>query len=92
MRRADASDLDAKMRLAVVINALIAARQISRRSAAKLLGVNQANVLALTSCRLDEFSVGRLMGFLLALGQYVVIGITRCLKPRPIWRFVVQGV
>jgi predicted XRE-type DNA-binding protein len=74
----DAEDLDTKVRLAVAINHLLAARRLTQAVAAATLGVNQPKVSAIRHYKLDGFSVERLMVFLTALGSDVEIHI----KPR----------
>lgn len=64
----DAAELDTKTRLAVKINGLIAAQQLNQVAAAARLDVGQPKITALTSYRLDGFSIKQLMSILLALG------------------------
>lgn len=75
LRLPDAEVLNTKVRLAVEINRVIAARRLSQVAAAGLLQVNQPKISALKNYRLDGFSVERLMNFLTALGQDVEIRI-----------------
>jgi predicted XRE-type DNA-binding protein len=69
----DAAELDTKARLAVKINALIAARRLTQVTAAARLKVSQPKISALKNYRLDGLSIERLINFLLALGQDVEI-------------------
>ena len=71
----DAAELDTKMRLAVAINRLLAARRLTQAEAAAALSINQPKVSALKHYKLDGYSVERLMGFLTALGSDVEIRI-----------------
>ncbi len=71
----DAAELDAKVRLAVMINRLLAAQQLNQVTAAARLKVSQAKISALRNYRLDGLSIERLMNFLLALGQDVEIHV-----------------
>lgn len=87
----DAAELDTKVRLAVEINRLIAAQHLTQATAAELLEVTQPKVSALKNYKLDGFSVERLMGFLLALGQDVEIRITPRRTARALGRIVVQA-
>jgi predicted XRE-type DNA-binding protein len=76
----DAEERQTKLRLAHAINEVIARRRLIRAAAAEKLGVNQPKVSALARYKLDGFSVERLMGTLIALGQDVEIVIKQ--KPR----------
>ena len=71
----DAEDLDAKVRLAIMINRLVATQRLNQVVAAARLDVSQRTISALKNYRLDGFSVERLMNFLLALGQDVEIHV-----------------
>jgi predicted XRE-type DNA-binding protein len=70
----NADEMLAKSELVRYINRIIEDRGLTQVEAAKLLGVNQPKVSALKRGRLTDFSVERLMRFLVALGQEV--GIT----------------
>ena len=72
---ADADELDTKLQLAVEINRLLDSRRLSQVRLAALLGIGQPKVSALKNCRLDGFSVERLMLLLTALGRDVEIRI-----------------
>lgn len=71
----DAEDLNTKVRLAVAINSLLAARRLTQAVAAATLGINQPKVSAIRHYKLDGFSVERLMVFLTALGSDIEIHI-----------------
>jgi predicted XRE-type DNA-binding protein len=77
---ADAAERHAKLRLAYVLNQVLAERKLSQADAAKVLGVTQPNISALRHYKLAGFSVERLMNLLTALDQDVEIVIRR--KPR----------
>jgi predicted XRE-type DNA-binding protein len=68
LRLQDAAELDTKVRLAVKINASVAAQRMNQVSAATRLKISQARISALKNYRLEGFSVGRLVNILLALG------------------------
>ena len=72
----DAEDLEAKVRLAIMINRLVATQRLNQVAAAARLDVSQRTISALKNYRLDGFSVERLMNFLLALGQDVEIRVS----------------
>lgn len=65
----DGGELDAKARLAVKINSLMAAQRLNQARAAALLKVGQPTIYALKNYCLDGFSVERLVSVLRALGQ-----------------------
>ena len=71
----DAADRQTKTRLALAVNELLKARKLKQREIAELLHVPQPKVSALKNYRLDQFSVERLMEFLIALDQDVEIMI-----------------
>jgi len=64
----NAREKHTKVRLAVAINHILAARHLSQTRAARQLGINQPKISALSRYRLDGFSVERLMHFLARLG------------------------
>jgi predicted XRE-type DNA-binding protein len=72
---ADAEDALAKAELARAIGTLIAERRLTQVQAAVLLGIDQPKVSALLRGRLTDFSLDRLLRFLLALDQDVEIVI-----------------
>jgi predicted XRE-type DNA-binding protein len=69
----------AKADLAHRIVDIIEARKLTQVQAGKVLGVDQPKVSALKRGRLTDFSIERLVGFLLLLGQDVQITVT----PKP---------
>jgi len=76
----DAEEKQTRVRLAVAINNILAARGLSQSAAAEVLNINQPKVSALVNYRLDGFSVERLMHFLNALDRDIEIAIRK--KPR----------
>ena len=76
----DASERQARLRLAYALNNVLEERHHSVAGAAKLLGISRANVSALRGYKLSGFSVERLMKLITALGLDVQITIRR--KPR----------
>jgi predicted XRE-type DNA-binding protein len=71
----DANERQTKTRLAMAINEIIRGRRLRQIETAKLLGIPQPKVSALSNYRLDGFSVEKLMSFLTALDQDVEIMI-----------------
>jgi predicted XRE-type DNA-binding protein len=69
----------AKADLAHRIIDIIEARKLTQVQAGKVLGVDQPKVSALKRGRLTDFSIERLVGFLLLLGHNVRITVT----PKP---------
>jgi predicted XRE-type DNA-binding protein len=65
-----------KARLTLQIARIIRDRGLTQSEAAKILGIQQPHVSALARNRAGNFSVGRLMEFLTALGQDVEIVVT----------------
>jgi predicted XRE-type DNA-binding protein len=76
----DAEEMTTKVRLAAATNNIVAARNLSQKAAAKLLGINQPKVSTLQRFRLDGFPVGRLTQFATALHYDVVIEYARGLR------------
>ena len=76
----DAEEKQTQVRLAVAINEILGARQMSQAAAARCLKVNQPKISALRNYQLQGFSVDRLLRFLTALDRDVEIVIHR--KPR----------
>ena len=70
-----------KAKLTIQIYRLIKARGLTQAEAAKLLGTTQSQVSALMRCRPVSVSVGRLMEFLVILGQDVEVRVKPA-KPR----------
>jgi predicted XRE-type DNA-binding protein len=76
----DATERQAKLRLAYALNQLLEGRELSQADAAKALRITQPKVSALRHYKLAGFSVERLMNLLTALDQDVDIVIRQ--KPR----------
>lgn len=76
----DAEERQTKLRLAHVLNQILAKRRLTQAATAKVLGVTQPKVSALRSYKLQGFSVERLIMFLTALDRDVDIVVRR--KPR----------
>ena len=64
-----------KANLTLQIYRLIKARELTQAQAGEILGVKQPHVSALMRNRSGNFSVGRLIEFLTALGQDVEISV-----------------
>lgn len=86
----DAEQKQIQVRLAVAINQILRARDLSQTAAARLLDINQPKVSALANYRLDGFSVERLMHFLNALDRDVEIVIRKRPRSRGAARIVVM--
>jgi predicted XRE-type DNA-binding protein len=71
----------AKAELAIAITTLIRERGLTQSAAARLLGVHQSRISAITRGRLDDFSLERLMSLARGLGQDVQISVTPGLEP-----------
>jgi predicted XRE-type DNA-binding protein len=69
----DAEELSAKTLLALKINKLLDARQLTQSQAAQLLGMPQPKVSAIRNYKLQGVSLERLMQALIALNQSVEI-------------------
>ena len=64
-----------KAELTLQIYRIIRQRNLTQTEAGKILGISQPHVSALTRNRAGNFSVGRLLDFLTALGQNVEITV-----------------
>ena len=84
-------ELDTKVHLVVSINQTIKARKLSQVEAAKILGINQPKVSALKNCKIEGFSIERLLNFLSALGQDVEIRIRARPSTRSIGKISVDA-
>ena len=71
-----------KARLTLQIYKIIKARGLTQAKAGELLGIKQPHVSALMRNRAGNFSVGRLIEFLTALGQDVEITVKPTRKAR----------
>jgi len=76
----DAKERLAKAELALQINLFIKEHKINQNQAAKILGISQPKVSAITNGNLKDFSIERLIEFLNRLDQDVEILIHR--KPK----------
>jgi predicted XRE-type DNA-binding protein len=76
----DGEERQTKLRLAYMLNAIVAAQRLTQAAAAARLGLNQPKVSALRNYKLEGFSVERLMTLLNALDRDVEIVIRK--KPR----------
>ena len=79
------------MRLAVAINQIVVAQELSQAAAARRLKINQPKISALANYRLEGFSVERLMHFLTALDRDVEIIIRPKRRSRKGARIVVTA-
>ncbi len=70
-----------KARLTLQIYRIIRQRGLNQTAAAELLGVRQPQVSLLMRNRSGNFSIGRLIDFLTALGQDVQITVRPTRKP-----------
>lgn len=64
-----------KAQLTLQIYKIVKARKLTQAQAGAVLGIKQPHVSALMRNRAGNFSVGRLMEFLIALGQDVKITV-----------------
>jgi predicted XRE-type DNA-binding protein len=71
-----------KARLTLQIYRIVKERGLTQREAGKILGIPQPHVSALVRNRSGNFSVGRLIDFLTALGQDVEITVTPTRRQR----------
>jgi predicted XRE-type DNA-binding protein len=70
-----------KAQLTLQIYRIVRARGLTQAQAGAVLGIKQPHVSALMRNRAGNFSVGRLMEFLTALGQDVEITVKPTRKP-----------
>ena len=71
-----------KAKLIIQIFRLLKERELTQVNAAKLLGTTQAQISNLMRCRPASVSVGRLMEFLIILGQDVKVTVTPAYKKK----------
>jgi predicted XRE-type DNA-binding protein len=71
-----------KAQLTLQIHKIVKARGLTQARAGAILGIKQPHVSALMRNRAGNFSVGRLMEFLTALGQDVEITVKPTRKAR----------
>ncbi len=88
---ANAGERQTKVRLAFAINEILERRRLPQTRAARLLGINQPKISALSNYRLEGFSVERLMHFLTALDKDVEIIIRSKPESRRAARIVVTA-
>lgn len=74
----DPEEALAKAELAHKITVLVRDRGLTQIQAAKLLGIDQPKISALTRGQLSGFSLERLIRFLLLLGQDIKITVQPC--------------
>lgn len=70
---ADAEEMLVKSGLASQIDDAIRARKLTRKQAAALMGIDEGKVSLVVRGRLKDFSIQRLMSFLVLLGDDVEI-------------------
>jgi predicted XRE-type DNA-binding protein len=87
----DADERLMKVRLAVALNDVVQRRRLSQDQAARLLGINQPKISALSNFKLEGFSVERLMRFLTLLDQDVEIIVRSKPRSRRSGRVVVRA-
>jgi len=75
----EAEEALAKAELAHRISAILGQRRLTQAQAARVLGVDQPKVSAITRGRLSGFSLARMVRFLILLGRDIEIVV----KPRP---------
>src|SRR5260370_37393421 len=71
-----------KARLTLQIYEVVKQRGLTQARAGEILGIKQPHVSALMRNRAGNFSIGRLLEFLTALGQDVEITLTPRRNPR----------
>jgi predicted XRE-type DNA-binding protein len=71
-----------KAKLTLQIYKIIKARGLTQAQAGEVLGIKQPHVSALMRNRAGNFSIGRLIEFLTALGHDVQITVKPARKPR----------
>lgn len=70
-------EAQAKAELARKLGSIIKHRQLSQTAAAKLLGIDQPKISRLLRGQLKEFSMTRLLGFMLRLDRDIEIHIKK---------------
>lgn len=76
------SECDPRVLLASQIRAILDRRKLTQAEAAKVLGVHQPQVSLLRHGMIQDFSLERLLRFLVALGQGVEIRVGRNRHPK----------
>lgn len=87
----DAGTRLAKAELARRISLEIAARKLTQREAAAILGIDQPKVSAITRGRLADFSLDRLLTLVNRLGMDIEINVSPNPEPVRPARLVVHG-
>lgn len=87
---ADARERKLRVKLAMQINELIAARKLPQAAAAELFGISQPHVSELKNYKLSRFSSERLLRFLTQLDRDVEIIIRPKARGRPEGHLVVS--
>ncbi len=72
-----AAEKHAKVQLILIINALLKKKGLTQKQAAQLMKCTQPEVSALKNCKLNKFSLERLLEYLFSLGQDVEITIRK---------------
>lgn len=72
-----------KVKLAALITRLIQRRDISQKEAAELLGIDQPKISKLLRGKLKDFSIDRLIMFVLSLGHDINISVSEKAKEVP---------
>ena len=88
----DAGARLAKAELARSITAIIQERGLTQREAARVLGIDQPKVSAITRGRLGDFSLERLLMLVNRLGMDIDIAVSPNPEPSRPPRMVVHGV
>jgi len=89
---ADAGTWLAKAELARSMTAIIQERGLTQREGARVLGIDQPNVSAITRGRLSDFSLERLLTLVNCLGMNIDIAVSPNLERSPPPQMVVHGV
>ena len=73
----NADECAVKARLVIYIDKMIEQAELTQQAAAKKMGISQPDVSNLLRGRFEGFSLGRLLGFVRALGSDVKIKVKR---------------
>ena len=92
LRLADAGTWLAKAELARSMTAIIQERGLTQREGARVLGIDQPNVSAITRGRLSDFSLERLLTLVNRLDMNIDIAVSPNPEPSRPPRMVVHGV
>lgn len=80
----------AKAQFASEISDLIKKKKLSKKAAAKLLGITQEKLADLLRGALSKFQLGKLFNFLVLLGQEITFNLSPIMEVRKTKRMVVQ--